>query len=248
MVLKVVQQYIALLSEFFALSDMAASPSNQTASDGLPAFLPAGSDSLTTSYYLIKLLAEMTDCVSEVVAMEVSPEATTGLHTLLETARWKFEGALCEVWLRGEYYHKCGPSIVPHCFKIDARIFFHLETWELNPSDRSTTLYLRRIHSYQKHITTVAYKLAGGLLDAQAVKQKPIPGAFSNKITKTFLDAIYAFLDGLVHLSSDESPVAKGLQKQAALADSTGVPPLFDLRKNVGRATLELITSADITR
>ena len=105
MILRVVQQYIALLSEFFTLSDMAASSSNQNTSDGLPAFLPAGSDSLTTSHYLVKLLAEMTDCVNEVVAMEVSPEATTGLHTLLETARWKFEEALCEVWLRGECHH-----------------------------------------------------------------------------------------------------------------------------------------------
>ena len=112
MILKVVQQYIALLSEFFTLSDMAASSSNQISSDGLPAFLPAGSDALTTSHYLTKLLAEMTDCVNEVVAMEVSPEATTGLHTLLETARWKFEEALCEVWLRGKCYHESGISIV----------------------------------------------------------------------------------------------------------------------------------------
>jgi len=131
-------------------------------------------------------------------------------------------------------------------FSLDARIFFHLETWELNPANRSTTLYLGRIHSYQKHITTVAYRLAGGLLDAQAVKQKPIAGEFSNKITKTFLDAIYAFLDGLVHLSSDESPIAKGLQKQAAVADSTGAPPLFDLKKNVGAITFEPAPSADM--
>lgn len=87
----------------------------------------------------------------------------------------------------------------------------------------------------------MAYRLAGGLLDAQTVRQRPIAGEFSNKITKTFLDAIYAFLDGLVHLSSDESPVAKGLQKQAAVADLTGAPPLFDLKKNVGTVTFELL-------
>ena len=92
----------------------------------------------------------------------------------------------------------------------------------------------------------MAYRFAGGILDAQAVKQKPITGEFSNKITKTFLDAIYAFLDGLVHLSSDESPVAKGLQKQAALADSTGAQPLFDLKKNVSADTLELTPSVDM--
>lgn len=109
MVLRVVQQYIALLSEFFTLSDMAASSPSQITSEGLPAFLPAGSDSLTTTHYLIKLLAEMTDCVNEVVAMEVSPDATTGLHTLLETARWKFEETLCEVWLRGECHLNIGP-------------------------------------------------------------------------------------------------------------------------------------------
>ena len=116
MILRVVQQYIALLSEFFTLSDMAASSSNQNRSDGLPTFLPAGSDSLTTSHYLVKLLAEMTDCVNEIAAMEVSPEATTGLHTLLETARWKFEEALCEVWLRGGCHYKSGLFIVSHHF------------------------------------------------------------------------------------------------------------------------------------
>lgn len=114
MILKVVQEYITLLSEFFRLSDMAASSPSQIVSDVLPAFLPAGSDSLTTSHYLIKLLAEMTDCVNEVVAMDVSPEVTASLHTLLETARWKFEEALCEVWLRGECYHKSGLSMVFH--------------------------------------------------------------------------------------------------------------------------------------
>lgn len=88
--------------------------------------------------------------------------------------------------------------------------------------------------------------MAGGLLDVQAVKQKPIAGEFSNKITKTFLDAIYAFLDGLVHLSSDESPVAKGLQKQAAMADLTGAPLLFDLKKNVGAVTFEVVPSVDV--
>lgn len=101
MILKIVQQYMTLLSEFFTLSDMAASSARQNTSDMLPSFVPRGSDSLTTSHYLVKLLAEMTDCVNEVVAMEVSPEATTGLKTLLETARWKFEEALCKVWLRG---------------------------------------------------------------------------------------------------------------------------------------------------
>jgi exocyst complex component 2 len=92
----------------------------------------------------------------------------------------------------------------------------------------------------------VAYKLAGGIHDAKTVKQKPVAGEFSNKITKTFLDAIYAFLDGLVHLSSDESPVAKGLQRQDAVADSTGASPLFDLKKNVSTFTFELVLSADV--
>ena len=60
-------------------------------------------------------------------------------------------------------------------------------------------------------MTTVAYKIAAGAdlpaLSSKSSKQSPVPQVFASKITKAFLDAIYAFLDGLVLLGSEESPV-----------------------------------------
>lgn len=69
---------------------------------------------------------------------------------------------------------------------------------------------------FQRHLTTAAFKLAGGIdlsssvSSSKPVKQHPIPQVFVTKITKAFLDALYAFLDGLVLLASDESPIVTG--------------------------------------
>lgn len=71
------------------------------------------------------------------------------------------------------------------------------------------------------------------MTDSNGTKQKQIPPVFSNKVTKAFLDSLYSFLDGLVHLASDDSPVTHGLLLQASVEEATGAAPLFDLRKNV---------------
>jgi hypothetical protein len=54
-----------------------------------------------------------------------------------------------------------------------------------------------------------------------------------SKITKAFLDALYAFLDGLVLLASDESPVITGKQ-----------PPLAVIKFNEPN-TLDLLDVTD---
>lgn len=63
------------------------------------------------------------------------------------------------------------------------------------------------MHVFQKHNISSAYRLAGGNDPFSAVKtpsKKTIRSEFASKISKTFLDALYAFLDGLVHLASDD--------------------------------------------
>ena len=59
-----------------------------------------------------------------------------------------------------------------------------------------------------------------------AGKQNAISQVFVTKITKAFLDALYAFLDGLVHLASDESPlsIGAGSGSKSLPPASTGVP------------------------
>jgi exocyst complex component 2 len=100
MVLDMVRSYIALLSEFFSLSDMAAASASK--SGVLPTFLPFGSDTLTTSHYLIRILGEITECVNELQGMDVSGDTNSSLRDLLETATWKFEETLCATWSRGK--------------------------------------------------------------------------------------------------------------------------------------------------
>jgi exocyst complex component 2 len=67
------------------------------------------------------------------------------------------------------------------------------------------------METFQRHLTTSAFRLAGGLEEDKSntgqLKQNQVPSQYVKKITRSFLDALYAFLDGLVHLSSEDSTV-----------------------------------------
>lgn len=104
MALDVVKLYITLLSEFFKLSDVSlmASPSVYNRDNSTPALLPAHSNSFTTAHFLMKILGEVQDSVNEVNGMEISGEAASGLKSLLESTRWRFEDVLTHAWNRGE--------------------------------------------------------------------------------------------------------------------------------------------------
>lgn len=205
MALDIVKLYISLLSEFFIFSDMAVMTPPAAGGDGTPPLIPGHSNILTTGHYLMRILGEIQECVNEVNAMEVSNDTATSLKGLLESARWKFVDILVMGWLR------------------DANIFYHLETWTTSLSEPYTTVYLSDIQLFQKHVTTYSFKLAGGVdlsssasaSSSRMVKQYPIPSEFVAKITKAFLDTLYAFLDGLVHLASDELPVSVDKPVQA---------------------------------
>lgn len=124
----------------------------------------------------------------------------------------------------------------------DANIFYHLENWKSNPNEPSTTFYLGEIQTFQRHLTTAAFKLAGGvdlpsaLNPHKPLKQHIISQNFLSRITKAFLETVYAFLDGLVHLASEESSVSHG--HQAAVIDVGTTPgsnplELLDLTETV---------------
>ena len=44
----------------------------------------------------------------------------------------------------------------------DAKVFYRLETWQSDPDEASTTLYLRQIAAYQRSCAMSAYRIAGG--------------------------------------------------------------------------------------
>ncbi|KAJ7695444.1 exocyst complex component Sec5-domain-containing protein [Mycena rosella] len=215
MALDIIKLYISLVSQFFTLSDMAVMSSPRS-TPAPPPFLPTNSNSLCTAHYLMRILGEVQETVNEINAMEISNEVASGLKSLLESAKWRFEDLLVTSWLR------------------DANIFYYLEEWIASPADASATHYLTQMELFQRHVTTAAFKLAGGVDLATAsiakpVRQNPIPAAFVGKITKAFLDALYAFLDGLVHLASDESPVVTGKMPRTDAAGGPGGPNSLEL-------------------
>ncbi|KAI0694957.1 exocyst complex component Sec5-domain-containing protein [Cytidiella melzeri] len=223
MALDIIKEYISLFSEFFMLSDVAvvtASPS--LSGSPTPPLLPRDSNSLTTAHHLMKILGEIQETVNEVNGMEISSEAGASLKGFLESARWKFEDILVHGWLR------------------DTNMFYHLESWRESTSDPYTTMYLSQIRTFQRQMTTSAFKIAGGVdLSSSAVsasrlvKQNPIAPVFVSKITKAFLDSLYAFLDGLVHLASDESP------------NITSEPAMNDFTEMSAKDSLELLDIHD---
>ena len=101
MALDILNLYISLLSSFFTLSDVAAAASSSTGT--VPPFVPLNSNSLTTGLFVNRLLAEISECVGEIGGNEISKEGGDGLKALVESARWRFEEALCETWAKGEY-------------------------------------------------------------------------------------------------------------------------------------------------
>ncbi|KAI0702034.1 exocyst complex component Sec5-domain-containing protein [Cerioporus squamosus] len=192
MALDIIKLYVALLSEFFMFSDMAVmSPGRNTA----PPLFPKSSNSLTTAHHLMKILGEIQDSVNDITGIEISGEATSSLKALLESARWKFADLLVNAWLR------------------DANVFYYLENWVGSTVDPYTTVYLSQMRTFQKQITTAAFKIAGGVdlstssaSSSRSKTQNAIASEFVQKITKAFLDALYAFLDGLVHLAAAADP------------------------------------------
>lgn len=98
MALDVVKLYISLISQFFKLSDVAVMSMPGSHSTP-PQYLPENAHSLCTAHYLVKILADIQESVTELTAMEISTDG--GLKSLLESVKWRFEDILIQAWLRG---------------------------------------------------------------------------------------------------------------------------------------------------
>ncbi|KAG8892472.1 hypothetical protein FRB99_002694, partial [Tulasnella sp. 403] len=203
MALDIVKLYITLISEFFTISDPAvkSSPRDKQSLDPIvgtaATFVPFGTNSLTTCYYLGKTIGEITECINDVTAADISSDTNFSLNEFLVSARWRFEDVLCDLWLR------------------DAQILNHIETWQPNKEIANTTVYLSHIHKFQKNNTSSAYKIATSSGTAEVTGRsvkKTLSPEFTAKITKAFLDSLYAILDGFVPLAMEEP-------KQSAVAD-----------------------------
>lgn len=211
MALDIIKLYVSLLSEFFVLSDMAVM--TPTLTEGGPAFLPNDSNSLTTAHYLMKILTEIQDNVNEINSMEISGEMSSSLKGLLESAKWGFEDVLVKAWDRGMSTRVSGVSSRVSSLlilSVDAQSFHYLETWSLSSSEPHTTEYLSDFQFFQRQVTTWAFKFASSTETSSSssrLGRRPIPNEFVIKIFKAFLEATYAFLDGLIYLAVEGSPL-----------------------------------------
>ena len=81
------------------------------------------------------------------------------------------------------------------------------------------------IQFFQRQLATWAFKFASGAeasSSSSRIGRRPIPNEFVVKITKSFLDATYAFLDGLVHLAVEGSPVTDAEKISGVDVNTTG--------------------------
>lgn len=121
---------------------------------------------------------------------------------------------------------------------IDAVKLHELETWELDPERPATTTYLTTfLQKFQIHAATSAYKIAGGIdpskHGAVAAKQIPIGRDFAQRIQKTFVDSLYALLDGLEKLSRQDYAPLLSASLDVKLAAPARAPASIDANDRV---------------
>lgn len=220
MALDIIKLYINLISEFFILSDVLSNSSTQNS----PEHFPSHSNSFTTAHWLMKTLNEVQDCVTEISALELGEGGL--VKGLMESVRWRFDDVLVRSWLR------------------DANYMYALESFTPDPSSLSMTLYLVHLESFMRHLATSAFKIAGGISTdsgsgvLRVTQQNIVPPAFILKITKAFLDAIYAILDGFVVLVAEEAPPGVDSIVAAGAPEREGKQELIDLRDSNTRLLL----------
>jgi exocyst complex component 2 len=119
----------------------------------------------------------------------------------------------------------CVIETFPLIIDLDVHAFHYLENWALSSSEPYTTEYLSHIQFFQRQVTTWALKFASGAeasSSSSRLGRRPIPNEFVIKITKAFLDSIYAFLDGLVLSAEQGSPVTDAEKIPSVDAGTTG--------------------------
>ncbi|SJX60772.1 related to Exocyst complex component Sec5 [Sporisorium reilianum f. sp. reilianum] len=230
--------YISLVSHLFALTDMSILV-RQPLPTQLPDWVPAGTSSPTAAHYMREMLTQLVEACNDLASLGIASAGS--LRGLLTNARFSFVQVLCVLWQQ------------------DAKLFHMLEDWTLNADEQATTLHLRELAAFHKSNARQAFHLAGGRSPSTPVSaleasrknrhgEQPVAPEFTARIKGAFLDALYAFLDGLVHLAfSDYSP----LEPRTALSVQTvpGHPgSAADVRDLDTRVLLSVTNLAHLSR
>ena len=99
---------------------------------------------------------------------------------------------------------------------LDAKIFYRHEDWTLQSEYSQITLFVGLFYQFHEYCLRSAYKYAS-IWTATTEDSVPsddvltvVPEELMDKVRKTFLDALYSFLDGLVHLAFADAERAGG--------------------------------------
>ncbi|RUS34654.1 exocyst complex component Sec5-domain-containing protein [Jimgerdemannia flammicorona] len=234
---EVVSLYASLISRHFSLSTpiVAARRASQIGSADdespaqLPPFLPPNANSVTTCYFLTRTITELANCVNDINAINLAGEAFVGLTKLMEDTRWRFIEVLCECWARDaktfyqlEDWNPDADNVEVTAFlrlfhsyhKYCARSAFKIGSLTAvsdNKEDRSKEVG-GGLEEQPGQSIDVAYRSKSLMIlfsSQSSVEQKPkISSEYLERIRGTFLDSLYSFLDGLVHLAfSEYSPL-----------------------------------------
>jgi exocyst complex component 2 len=106
MALELIKTYTTSLSQFFTLSDLAiAEAQSPVRADNqdppIPPFVPAGTTVISGCYWCEKIVDEVSECVGEVLSVDVGPEAGAGVKGMLDSLRWRFGEVVGTLWAKG---------------------------------------------------------------------------------------------------------------------------------------------------
>jgi exocyst complex component 2 len=235
-----VQMYIQYIAEFFNLTDWSVMA--RQASIPLSNFVPTHSSSMTAGYYMRSTLTELTEAVNDIKALKIG-STPLSLENLVINAAYCFTEVLCQLWVE------------------DAKIIHRLEDWTLNPDEEATTLFLGELTAFHKSNTRMAYRIASGKEASSRQANGPaasrikdstsLPSEFTTRIKSAFLDSIYVYLDGLVHLAfSEYNPLEAHLTtSQKLVQDSSRVTKsIIDVKELDTRILLAVTNLSHLTK
>ncbi|KAG0373234.1 hypothetical protein BGX24_011963 [Mortierella sp. AD032] len=150
---------------------------------------PRQESAVVMAVFLNKIITEVSNCVNDINGLSLRGGAFMILVDMMQRVRWKFVKVICMSW--GD----------------DARFFYQHEDWTLQAENSQVTLFVGLFYQFHEFCLRSAYKYASiwTAPTEEAVAGDDVlaivPEQFIEKIRGTFLDALYSFLDGLVHLA-----------------------------------------------
>ncbi|KAI1317314.1 hypothetical protein EDD11_008683 [Mortierella claussenii] len=163
---------------------------------------PLKENSVVTAFFLGKIVTEISNCVNDVNGLSLKGGVFLVLVDLMQRVRWKFVEVICETW--GE----------------DAKVFYKHEDWTLQTENSQITLFVGLFYQFHEYCLRSAYKYASiwTATTEESVTSDDVsanvPAQYTEKIRQTFLDALYSFLDGLVHLAFADAERSSQEQQQ----------------------------------